>query len=126
MSGIAQRTRHKGVFTSELIIGIALLMLAMAGLTISVVGISRFNHYQWTRQRCTAAASAQLDSLAAAGEPIADAEIEQLWPTVSVAIERMPGVGPWDGLELLRVTATGKVGKRPVVVCLTRYLRKDD
>lgn len=91
MSGIAQRTRHKGVFTSEFIIGIALLMLVMAGLTISVVGISRFNHYQWTRQRCTAAASAQLDSLSAAGEPIADAEIERLWPTVSVATERTPG-----------------------------------
>ncbi len=126
MTTIAQRTRHQGVFTSEVIIGMALLSLTMAGLTISILGISRFNQYQWTRQRCTAAAGAQLDSLVVAGKPIADAEIERLWPKVSVATERVGGSGPWDGLELLRVTATGKVGTRSVAVCLTRYLRKDD
>jgi type II secretory pathway pseudopilin PulG len=125
MTRIAQRTRHKGVFTAEVIVGIALLSLAIAGLAISVLGISRFNRYEWTCQRCTAAASAQLDSLAATGKPIADAEIERLWPQVNVATERTGGSAPWDGLELLRVTATGKAGARVVTVCLTRYLRKD-
>ena len=126
MSMAANRTRRKGVFTAELMVGMALLGVALAGLAVSIQGISLFNRYQWTRQRCTAAAEAQLDSLAATGSLIDETEIKRLWPDVAVAIERTPGAGPWESLELLRVTATGKAGPHGVRVRLERYVKKGD
>jgi len=125
MTMILPKTRRKGIFTSELIVGMAVLGLAIVALAVSLQGIARFNRYQWTRQRCTAAAEAQLDSLATTGRQIDEAEIERLWPDVAVAVDRPPGAGPWEGLERLRVTATGKAGPHAVRVCLERYVRKD-
>jgi len=123
---VAHRTRQKGVFTAELIVGMALLSLAIVGLTVSIQGISMFNRYEWTRQRCTAAAEAQMDSVVAVGRLIDEAELKRLWPDVDVTAERTPGAGPWEGLERLRVTATGKAGRRAVVIGLERYLTKDN
>ncbi|MEN6577430.1 MAG: hypothetical protein ABFD90_13890 [Phycisphaerales bacterium] len=125
MTMAANGMRQKGIFTAELMVGMALLGLALVGLAVSIQGISLFNRYQWTRQRCMAAAEAQLDSLATTGRPIDEAEIKRLWPDVAVAIERTPGAGPWERLELLRVTATGKAGPHAVMVRLERYVRED-
>jgi hypothetical protein len=111
---------------AELIVGTALLGLAIVGLAVSLQGTAMFNQYQWTRQRCVAAAEAQLDSLVTIGKPIDESEIKRLWPKVNVAVDRTPGDGPWDGLERLRVTATGVTGPRLVTVRLERYVPKDD
>jgi type II secretory pathway pseudopilin PulG len=122
---VSDRTKQRGFVMAEVIVGTALLGLAIAGLAVSLQGTSMFNQYQWTRQRCVAAAEAQLDSLAMVGKSIDEAEIKRLWPEVDVAIERTAGEGPWNELDLLQVTATGATGARVVTVRLERYLAKD-
>lgn len=120
------RTRQCGFLTAELIVGTALLGVALAGLAVTMQGFSMFNRYEWTRQRCIAAAEAQLDSLAATGRPIDETQLKQLWPEVDVVIGRTAGQASWDGLELVRVTATGRADARTVTIRLERYvLRKD-
>ena len=112
---------------AELATATALLGLLIVGMTISLSGFSMFNRYQWTRQRCLAAAQAQLDSVLVTGRPIEPPEIKRLWSEVTVAVERTPGAGAWDGLELVQVTATGRpAGARAVTVRLARYVSRGD
>lgn len=120
-----KRTKQGGFITTELIVSIALLGLALAGLAVAMQGFSAFNHYAWTRQRCTVAAEAQLDSLAATGKPIDRAERARLWPEVDVVIDRVAGQDSWGGLELVRVTATGRADARKATVRLERYVRRE-
>lgn len=118
------RTRCGGFLWAELVVAMALLGVVVAGLAVSMNGFALVNNCHWTRQRCTAAAEAQLDSLVATGRPIERQELQRLWPRVDVRVDRAPGAGPWDGLELLQVTATAQAGPRQVTVHLARYLRR--
>jgi len=117
---------RRGFMMAELMVGTALLGMAIAGLAVVIQGVSSLNQYQWTRQRCVAAAEAQLDSLTAAGKPIDEAEMQRLWPNVQVAVDREAGQAPWQGLDLVHVTATGTAGSHVVTIRLERYLPKDD
>jgi len=116
------RTRCGGFLWAELVVAMALLGVVLAGLTVSMNGFALVNDCQWARQRCTAAAQAQIDSLIATGRQIERPEIQRLWPRVEVRVDRSPGAGPWDGLELLQVTASAQAGPRKVAVHLARYL----
>ncbi len=116
------RNRRGGFLLAELLVSTALLGLIIAALGVSMNGFSMVNDYQWARQRCTAAAEAQLDSIAATGGPIEPQELRRLWPGVDVATEKTPGVAPWDGLELVQVTATAQTGPRRVSVHLARCI----
>ena len=107
---------------AELATGIALLGLILAGLAVSMHGFTRFNEYQWARQRCIAAAQAQLDSITATGRPVGPEEMKRVWSNVEVSVNTTPGTGPWDGLELVQVTATAQPGPKPVTVRLGRYV----
>jgi type II secretory pathway pseudopilin PulG len=120
------RTSRNGFMMAEVMVGTALLALALAALAVIIQGVSRMNLYQWTRQQCVAAAQAQLDSLAAVGKPIDESEIQRLWPQVRTEIDRTSGEGSWRGLELVRVTAVGWAGSHEVPVRLERYFPKDD
>ena len=117
-----KRIRCRGFLFAELIVSMALLGLIIAGLAVSMNGFSLVNDYQWARQRCTAAAQAQLDSLAATGRPIEPPELQRLWPGVKVSLERAPAAAPWEGLELIEVAATAQPGPRKVTVHLARYV----
>jgi type II secretory pathway pseudopilin PulG len=118
------RTRCGGFLWAELVVATALLGVVIAGLAVSMDGFSMVNNLQWARQRCVAAAQAQLDSLAATGRPIEPQELARLWPDVEVVADRSPGTGPWDGLERIQVTATAQPGPRKVTIHLARYLRR--
>lgn len=117
-----RRIRCRGFLFAELIISMALLGLIITGLAVSMNGFSMVNDYQWARQRCTAAAQAQLDSLAATGNPIEPQEVQRLWPGVEVSLERSPGAAPWEGLELVQVTASAQPGPKKVIVHLAGYV----
>jgi type II secretory pathway pseudopilin PulG len=126
MSMVKKRVKCGGFIVAELLTATALLGLLIAGLAISMSGFSMFNRYQWSRQRCVAAAQAQLDSIVARGRPIESQELERLWPHVEVSVDTRPGEAPWDGLELVQVTAVGRpAGSRPVTVHLARYVLMD-
>ncbi len=104
---------------AEMLTATVLLGLILTGLAVSTNGFSKFNQYQWTRQRCTAAALAQLESVTSAGILIEPQELKRLWPEVNVSVERTRADAPWDGLELVQVTAAS----RQVTVRLARYVR---
>jgi type II secretory pathway pseudopilin PulG len=108
---------------TELIVALSLLGLIFAGLALSMQGFGAFNRHQWARQQCIAAAQAQLDSLTTRGLLIETQTCQRLWPTVNMTVQRAPGIGQWDGLELARVTATSQAGPRQVRVDLARYLQ---
>jgi len=118
----AKMRKPGGFLLADLIVGISLFAMLLAGLGISVAGFSGFNRYQWTRQQCTAAAIAQLDSLTATGAPIDSEDAGRLWPRVTVSLDRTPGEGPWAGLERINVKASAQAGSRKVTVELARYV----
>jgi hypothetical protein len=74
------------------------------------------------RQRCIAAAQAQLDSLTVTGRPIREADFSRLWPGLVVSIEKLEGTGQWEGMQLVKVTTTGKGFRKEVQVRVSRYL----
>ncbi len=116
------RTRCGGFLWAEIAVATALLGVVLAGLVVALNGFTLVNNCQWARQRCTAAAQAQLESLATIGQGIEPAQLQRLWPGVEVVVERTPGAGPWEGLEAVRVTATAQPGPHRVTVRLVRYL----
>ena len=117
-----KRIRCRGFLLAELMVATALLGLIMAGLAVSMNGFSMVNDSQWARQRCAAAAQAQLDGFAATRRLIEPGELKRLWPGVDVVVDRSPGAGPWEGLELIRVTTTAQAGPRRITVHLARYV----
>ncbi len=116
------RVNRRGFLMAELIVSTGLLGLAIAALAVILQGVTAINRYQWTRHQCVAAAEAQIDSLAAAGEPIDETEIARLWPEIQVTVDRAPGQDAWEGLDLIRVTAAGMAGPHAVAVRLERYV----
>ena len=121
MSG--KNRKYAGFLITELTVAMIVMGIILAGLALTLNGIRRFNHYQLTKQRCLAAAQAQLDSIAATGEPINKADFKQLWPKLSVAIYTSRGVGQWQGMELVRIMTTGKSFNKQVKVEQYRYLQ---
>lgn len=103
---------------------LSLILIAMLG--ASYVGLQRssaaLNKNCLARQRCILAAQAQLDSLAATGRTLEEAQVSRCWPGVRTEVRRTPGVGAWQGLVLATATATAEVGGRSVKVELARYL----
>ncbi len=115
--------KTRGFLLAEIIVSFTLLGVIVIGLALSTHGYSLFNRYQWARQRCLAAAQAQIDSLTARAAAIDDETCRRLWPEVEIVIEQQPGAGQWEGLQRVQVTATAPAGPRETTVKLVRYLQ---
>ncbi len=115
----------RGFLLTEIVVALTVLGLLLAGLGVSLAGFARFNRYQLTRQRCIAAAQAQIESIAATGQAVPDQEFTRLWPGLAVSVRETPGAGQWQGLALVEVTASGKSHRKNVEIQLTRYMRTD-
>ncbi|UCD56051.1 MAG: hypothetical protein JSV16_09365 [Candidatus Hydrogenedentota bacterium] len=120
-----KKSKYTGFLLTEVIVAMGLLGLLLAGMALSLHTMAKFNRYQLIRQRCIAAAQAQLDSIAATGEPIGDEDIKRLWPGLGVSVRRSPGTDQWRGLELIEVTASGKSFRKDVTIRLSRYIQAD-
>ncbi|OHB73835.1 MAG: hypothetical protein A2Z25_10220 [Planctomycetes bacterium RBG_16_55_9] len=118
--------RYRGFLMTEVIVALSLLGLLLAGLALSLSGFARFNRYQLVRQQCIAAAQAQLDSIAATGQPLPDGDFKRLWPKLSVSVKRSPGAGQWEGTELIEVTANGMSFHKEVKIKLSRYILRNE
>jgi len=114
--------RCSGFFLTEMIISLTLLAALLAGLALSLYGIAKFNHYHWVRQKCIAAAQAQIESISVTGEEISDDDIADLWANIRVSSEKSPGTGQWASMELLEVTAVGRSFRKEIKIRLSRYL----
>ena len=106
----------------ELVVAVGILGILLTALGQIQYQLTKFNAIQWTRMRCITAGQGQLDSIAAGGRPIADKEVERLWPGIQVQVERAAGQGDWQGLTLVTVTAGGKAQGKEVKVELARYI----
>ena len=114
--------KYGGFLFIDLVVGLSVLGILLTGLALSLHGFAKFNHYQLLRQNCIAAAQAELDSIAITGRPIPDEALKRLWPKVSVSIQQSEGAGQWEGMKLVKVTASGKSFRKEVKVQLSRYI----
>ena len=114
--------KYNGFVLIELTVGIFILGALVIAFALSLNGFSRFNRFQLVRQQCTAAAQAQLDSIATTGKPVPDEDFQRLWPKLSVSVKQSDGTGQWQGLNLVEVEANGMSFSQPVKVRLSRYM----
>lgn len=113
----------QGYLIMELLVSMAILALLTGAMTVAATSFSQLNDYQLTRQRCLAAAQAQLESLAESHQELSAEDIQRLWPRVALAVGREPGEGQWAGLTRLTATASCPVRGQDVRVTLVRYVR---
>jgi len=117
--------KHGGFLLTEMLVVSAILGMLLVGLAVLLDGFARFNRRQLAKQRCTAAAQAQLDCLTVTGRPIPDEDFGRLWPGVGVSIKKFDGAGQWQGMKLVEVTTTGKSYRKKIKVRLSRYILGD-
>ncbi len=118
---VTRTKKRAGFLASELTVALSVLAVLLTCFAMSLHGFAKFNRYQLIRQRCIAAAQAQLDSITATGKPIVQDDLKRLWPTLNVSIERSAATGQWQGMELIEVTAKGESFRNKVQVKLSRY-----
>jgi prepilin-type N-terminal cleavage/methylation domain-containing protein len=110
-----------GFSLTELIVALSVLGLMLSLFGKSLYQTRTFSHALWTQQHCIAAAQATLDSLSAR-QPLAQADAKRLWPRIELATTQTPGQGPWQGLTLVTVRASGPSYRHPIHVTLSRYM----
>ena len=111
-----------GFLLTEIVAALAILGILLAGLAMSLNVFAKANRNQMVKQRCIAAAQAQLDSITVTGGLIAEEDFSRLWPRLSVSIKASEGIGQWQGMKLVEVTATGSSFGKQVKVELSRYI----
>ena len=122
----AKNNKYCGYLFAELVVALAVMGILMVCFAISLDGFRRFNHYQLVRQRCVAAAQAQLDSITKMGKPVSDEDFNQLWPKLTVSIQQSSGIEQWKGLRLIEVMVSGQSFNRQVQIKLSRYILENN
>lgn len=117
-----KKKKYNGFLLIEFTVAIFVLGALIIAFALSLNGYARFNRVQLVRQQCTAAAQAQLDSIATTGNPIPDEDFQRLWPKLGFSIKQSDGTGQWQGLNLVEVEANGMSFSQPVKVQLSRYM----
>ena len=117
-----KKRKYRGFLWTETAVGLTLVGVIMACLAVSLNGFARLNHFQFTRQQCTLAAEAELDSIVVRGKPIEEADFTRLWPRMSVSIEQTDGAGQWQVLKLVKVKAKAPSFNKTVEIELSRYV----
>jgi hypothetical protein len=114
--------KENGLIMAELIVALSVLTLLLVGFAMALGAYSAINHFYMSKQRCIAAAQAQLDCISVTGKALSEEEFKELWPKVELSIEKSQGADQWQGLTLVRVTTKAKTGGRTVTVELSRYI----
>ncbi len=117
-----KKKKYRGFLLTELAISLSLLGILMVCLGVTLSDFGKFNQYQLVKQRCVAAAQAELDSFAATGGAIDEKDFKRLWPRLDVSIEQSQGDGQWEGLKLVKVRTNGDYPGGKVKVELCRYI----
>ena len=121
----AKNKKYHGYMLMEIIIAVFLLGVLITAFTLSLSGFARFNRFQLVRQQCVSAAQAELDSIAATGEPIPEEDMKRLWPKLDVSIELSDGTGRWQGLKFVEIQVNGLSFNQQVKIQLSRYIAGD-
>ncbi len=121
-----KNVKYNGFLLTEMIVSLAVLITILACMALGLKTFRELNRYQLARQRCIAAAGAQLDSIAATGRQISEEDSKRLWPTTAIEINKSDGTGRWEGLKLVRVKATAKEMRKDVTIELARYFTPEE
>ncbi len=113
---------YDGFLLTEMTVALTVTGILLVGFALALHSFATFNRYQLVRQRCIAAAQAELDSIAVTGKPIPAEDFERLWPMLSISIKKTAGTGQWEGMKLVEVTTKGKSFRSEVKVRLSRYI----
>jgi len=113
---------YDGFLLTEMTVALTVTGILLVGFALSLHAFATFNRYQLVRQRCIAAAQAELDSIAVTGKPVPSEDFKRLWPMLSVSIKKSAGTGQWEGMKLVEVTTKGKSFRSEVKVRLSRYI----
>lgn len=111
-----------GWISTDFLVSMVLLWMILGVLATAMNATGKYNRLQLVRQQCLAAAQSQMSSLIATGETISDEDISRLWEDVTVTVDKGDGKGQWQGLEMLKVTASSVVKRRQVEVELKKYI----
>jgi prepilin-type N-terminal cleavage/methylation domain-containing protein len=114
--------KHNGFLLTELMVAMAVLVIILTCMAMMLKVFKNINQYQLARQQCISAAQAQLDCIAVTGEPISEENLKRLWPKMNIEVKRSDGIGQWEGLKLIKVSATAKADNKDVSVELARFL----
>ena len=120
------KKNKQGFMLTEMMVSMAVLALLMSSFAIALGGFRSINHFYMSKQRCIAAARAQLERISVTGKALADDDFKNLWPRVEFSIDKSQGAGQWQGLTLVSVTTRAKTTGRHVEVQLARYIRLDE
>jgi type II secretory pathway pseudopilin PulG len=112
---------RRAFLATEMLVALSILGIVMAGLALTLHSVGRFHRLLWCRQQCLAAGQAQIDSLISTGHGLDPNTLSNLWPRVSTDVEVGPGRGQWQGLDLVKVTASMPDGSHTVRMTLSRY-----
>ncbi len=122
---MVKMTKHKGLLSIEMVVAIGVMATIIAVLAALGNSFGKLNSTLWAQHTCYAAGQAQMDCIAATGEPIDPAKFNSLWPTVTCQIETTEGTGQWQGLTQVRLSLSARAKKKTVQVQMTRYLPSD-
>lgn len=119
---ITRKKQKTGFMFLEIMISLAIIGLILAALAMGMNEFRNMSRIHLLKQQCIAAGQSQLESIAAGTGGISDENLERLWPKVTVEVTESAGEGPWEGLTLVEVAATGKYFERVIEVHLFRYM----
>jgi type II secretory pathway pseudopilin PulG len=114
--------KYDGFLLAEMIVALTVTGMLLVGFALALHAFATFNRYQLVRQRCIAAAQAQLESIAVTGKQISTEDFERLWPKLDVSVKKSAGTGQWKDMKLVEVTTQGKSFRKEVKVQLSRYI----
>lgn len=121
MSKRRRKTRN-GWILVDITVTIFIMVMLFICLSLTMTAVRGYNRLNLTRAQCLSAVQAQLDSLAARGRLIGDADIARLFAGIEITVYRKPGQGDWDGLELVSISASKPSGRQNVNIQLARYM----
>lgn len=115
--------KNNGWIMTEFLVALGLLVVIFAMYEKTVNAAATINRLELAKQRCIAAAQAQLDCMEATHEQIPEEDFQRLWPKMDISVEKSDGEGNWDGLTLIKVKTTDKSRSREVKIQLCRYMK---
>jgi hypothetical protein len=116
------KIKTKGFLALELYTGIALLTILTFCFAVSMNGFARINDYHIVKQRCIAAAQAQLDSIELTGTELSKEQFDCLWPKIDCQIQQTSPTDQWKGTKLIKVSAVSQSFNHKVKIELCRYI----
>ena len=122
---MTKHRKNNGWLLTEIAVVLFVLASFFMVMISATATFGRFNWLLQNKQRCVAAARAQVDSVVSTGRALKDEDFKRLWPRMEVDVDIRDGAGDWKGLKLCVVTTSVKARKRNIEIRLSQYYRPE-